>query len=626
MFLQVLTLIASDKCQFKTHDKVTTTVSSLGKSSAKLLDGKFGFSPAPSNISAALVEDKPIDYVVGNAGLGVVLLVFFIIIFVYSIFGRLFFICCCKPKLAQKCKLLSAITICHIITTAFIFISIIFFFIGLSSICNGVSGVANIPNLTLGGFNQLVDQVLNLCNDVLDTVDSMVNEASFILTDFIDTVNTGNSNGQSKATSAKTKMQQYKNTFSDFSEHDFDTCADETTKSSAADLVAFYIDAEIPDNVIDSCDTLISNSANIADALSSATDGLNNNLAEIHESIDSVKNGDIKQTLDSLKTTSDDVGDKINPYQDSLNKIKKITKIIVIVSTIIYSLMAITLFLGFFLNNCCGRCIISNGWCIFIVVDLCVILPAGIFGAIFLPIYNTCPILEDTFVSFLGDSIPFSKDITNVLLCKEERSIYSMANLSQFFDKDQFVHDLEESINGQSISINTFGLDESFDDFDNGVSDNLISSNAMWPNYESILNRAMTDSDSQCQTKATNLKNLIQSNNGLLGEIRTDMSSVFDFGNSISPMTTQINDRVNHLVTNLPASILTSMNRGIDGLTCQPLKCMYSPIKNTICHYLLNGFGNWILSSIFAIFGIMSWSIIFMIRRKKMAKPQIEPM
>jgi hypothetical protein len=635
--------VLSANCDFKGANSFAKTLKSLGSPSASILSGKFGFSEAPASLGDAKEEDKLVDYIIGNVGLGVVMLIFFVLLLLYSIFGCIFFCCCCLPKKSEKCKLFSIPTICHLITTALLVISIIFFFISASTISSGIGDVSDIPNSTIGSIDDLTDKIGAAAINTLNAINQSIQESNKVVTDFINLLDGDGDKERAKSEQAKNNMVDYNTIFKTPNYINYTLGGEKeayesivarfessgTFKCSAAkadQIAQMIMRYEITaSQIYKATDSMLTSADDMTEAIKSSQDNQKDSMETIQENLDKTRKDSIDPMIKDLHQISIDIYDTLNPVKDTLDTVKTYTRTVVIVATIIYALIVFLLAAAYLFNSCWARCIVRCDWCFFILIDVFIILPGSIFAVIYFVFYDTCPNLETTFGSFLGDSLPFPQEqIKNILLCPEEQAIYKMANMSGFFDKDQFVDDIYDSIDSDdcNVNISTGDLNSKFDNFGDGLKTSDITKENMWYDYQNVLTVG-SETEAACTNMITAFRDYIESNDNKLKDVQTNMDSVIDFGNKVGPQTNAVNEEVNSMKSTIPKIAIDKLDEGLNTITCMITRCMYSPIKNPICNTVVNGFGEWIISSILAIIGIIIWSVLFILRRKNMAKPKV---
>jgi len=610
-------------CDFLNPNTISKTVASFGKSSASLFSGKFGYSEPPADLGTAIKSEKIIDYVIGNIGFGAIILVFFVIILIYSIIGCCAFCCCCKPKKSSKPKMFSPLTICHIITTVFLIISVVFFCIGAFDISNGIDQVSQAPKHATYGVGNITFVIASAGNATLKDISDNFDIASSLIGSYVSFLNEGLSSGSvhTKASTASSSMSSYyDSTFQSYTSDSF-TCSDNNIKTAISNMIE---NAQSTIGKVQTSSGLILDTQ-IQEKIESARNNSNSNrensMTKISQNLEDVRKNSLEPMIQSVSDISTKAISSFDDIEKLLDKIKTAMRTVVIIATVIYGLLVFLLAVAYFFNSCFSRCVVFCDWLIFIIIAICIILPGALFGALYIPIYDSCPILEKAFINFVDNDFPLPSDaIVDILYCKEEKPLYELGNMSSFLDIDVFVQDIKDSISGSECTVNiqTSDLNDQFGNFGNGLSVDQITSNGIWENYESILTTA--SSDSECGARAGELKTLINNHDNQLPSIKEAMGPVLEFGRNMSPETIRIQNDVNGLSEKIPDSAGKTLKSEILKLKCNVTKCMYSPIKNSLCYYIADGFAEWCLSSIFAIIGIIIWSIVFIYRRETMGE------
>ena len=607
-------------CDFKKTNTFANTLKSIGGKASTVFAGKFGFGQPANSLGESLDNNKVVDYIVGNVGLGAIMLVIFVLFILYFLIGSCAFCCCCRPQESEKCKFCSFSTICHIITTALLACSIVFFFMSCTSISGGIDETADIPGVASSSLTDVVNKIDSAATSTLDTVNDTIKQADKQITEYISFLEDGTNTQKTNADTAKASMTSYDESFFTYTS-DPDTYF---TGCGNKDYIKAMITdgyTKIKANIDNAIDTTITKQGEMTTTINDAKKNQEENLKEVDQQLRKTRKNNIDPMINDLRKVSKDVDNAASPITDKLKPVKKYTRIVIIIATAIYSLLVILLALAYFFNSCCSRCLVCCDWCLFLIIDFFIILPGAIFGVVYFVFYDACPNLETTFSSLLGSSLPFQKsELKNVLLCEEEKSLYSMANMTKFLDIDKFKKDIEDSVKDTSVEIDTGSLESDFNNFGNGLTVNDITEAIMWPGYEDLLKSSGGDSDT-CPTRKSTFLAAINNdvNKNELKKVRENMASVIEFGNKVKPNTESLKKNVNSIQVKIPSIAIDKLKEGINTITCKLTKCMYSSIKNPVCATLLNGFGEWIISSILAIIGIFIWSIIFICRRKKMA-------
>ena len=208
-------------------------------------------------------------------------------------------------------------------------------------------------------------------------------------------------------------------------------------------------------------------------------------------------------------------------------------------------------------------------------------------------------------------------DLVNMLLCPEEKPLYDMG-FSSVFDYEALILDplmeqLTEKMDG-AFNIKELGLDD-FSDFSEGVDWNTYMTGQNMVGYNQV---KYDEADNQ-QT----FKTCVDGKDSTLDQVRNDMSSVASFGDAVYPRVNAASNDIQNIVKDLMNKTRTTINGGVDTITCMSLKCVYSPVKNSACVYLQDGTSWWILSSFCLMIGMFIMSFVVCCRRRGLKNPSV---
>jgi hypothetical protein len=84
-----------------------------------------------------------------------------------------------------------------------------------------------------------------------------------------------------------------------------------------------------------------------------------------------------------------------------------------------------------------------------------------------------------------------------------------------------------------------------------------------------------------------------------------------------------LSEEVSSLVDRFGEESKVILKQGLDNVTCESTKCVFAPVKNSLCAHLLGGMALWIISTVPMIIGLFVMEISICYRRLQLADPII---
>lgn len=645
---------AENDCSFKTPSSTIDAVDKIAEPSRgflrHFLKDTLSYYPGPD----VFTGDDLSNYLIGAICFAIPFALMFIICLIYFIaFSCCSCCCCCHAKGTAKPGIIAIII--HFIAVACFVICALLQFISASAILKGAEGFIEFPTNLGDELHYVFDKVNTIFDDTFEAAENTVSFIKNDLTSFVDFLDSEQGNAQNQAEAADASINNYQKKYATGS------FAEDHEKllpliSNNNELHGrFQIMKESLQPAVEAVTQLTTKlkdaSLSIQDASSTMKKAINTTISDVQETINEYRNGDLMDSFKDFEDNIDDITDDMDDLFDIIAPFLNILKIVLFVISGILLAIAVLYGIMFFCANCCSRCLACSFPAFGILFTLVILLPALIFSAIFLIMYDICPDLAAVAQSFIDDSSEsslkalnirslsnarllessFTGNISALLVCEEELPIMDYIDLG--FNTSEIIDTIREEANktfnenplGDFVDgdiANLAGFGENFD------IDTNISSDQMLYEHSTVMPQVKQYFEENNNTQVPTVENMItQINDGEedLQKTKEAMKSVLSFGSRIFPETDALQNRTKNVVNDFTEELDGIINEGLDNITCKSIKCIYSPIKNALCADLFEGFSLWIISGIILTIGQLVMSVSMCVRRRKgMGKAKVE--
>ena len=630
-----------DNCEFKGQPSIVKSLIGTAELSRGCLSSfglkSLNYFPGPS-VYENFDDEFGKQYLFGALGFGVPFAIIFILLFIFScIYCCACCSCCfCCCKSGQKPKLL--LIIAHFIGIALFLISDILFLTACVNIVDGAKELANLPNNMDKEFNNIFNTVDEAFNDTFSTINDMVLDIENKLRELSAWLKVEGPSNVKNAESVLPLVQDYEQKFTN---GEYKTTKDQLDNYvSSGDpqlgndfntkLNAMETSVSPSINAIEElAQKLISSSNDLNEAASNIDKTINGSIQDVKNNVKEFENGELVQQFDEFQMTIDDLINSIDFFGDIIVYIEKYVNPIIIAATAFLLIVGILYGVIFFHRNCCALCCFQSFPIFVIILNIIIILPALIFAAIFLLLYDVCPYVE-TVISLEGSSD--YGNLTNVLICSENQPLFDLLDLD--FDYISIINDLA---NQTSKSLQSFSIPENIQSQLSNYGDNFdvdrdISSNHIIYEHESTLSSLISAAQSASSgankeniiNTATKVQGLIANEENTLTETKSLMKNVINFGSNVVPRLESTQTNTANTVNEFTNEAKYLLSNHINNITCRSVRCVYAPVRNALCSNLFSGISYWIISSIVLIcsFGILFITLCFR-RRQSSSSYQI---
>lgn len=611
-YLLMLFLLMSSvlgECEFKKSKGPNSFVAALARPSrtfAKLLPINVGTvtTDVPTNWTSM---DQNMGYLMSVVGFGVSFLgIFIFFIFWFCIWQCC--ACCCSAKEAKKPSVL--LVIFHIIASLFMILAAILFFVAAASVTSGLNELGKAPDQLVESLSFVSDTVNSTMFTAIDAVYPTISSVDVTLTSLANWL--GRTVDEKKTTAAgiAPKVDTYKTDVSD-------QCVSALQPDTQKQVNTVF--TETTQKVKDVAQKMVDGADDVKNTVDKARQTINDNLKNAVKEVDSIRAdlNDMLTPIVEIKTSSETATDLMTKYIDLA---KKYASPVSICAALFILLIALTYCILFFFPCCCTRCLFAWFPSCGLLLSLLCLVPAAVFGIVFVFLNDNCSNLERAALGFTGSFIPnvTTDDFVEMLLCPTEQPLYDMG-LRSVFDYeaqilDPLLDQLHEKMNG-AFDIENLGLD-GFKDFSEGLEWDTYMTGKNMVGYEQV---KYDESDNKGE-----FKTCVDGKENSLSAVRSDMDSVASFGDQVYPRVNSASDDIQTLVNVLMNNTRTTIADGVNRITCMTLRCVYSPVKNSICVHLQDGAAWWVLSSLCLIIGLLGMTFVVCFRRPGLGKPSVE--
>ena len=611
MMLCLLAAFGFGECEFKKNSGPNSFVMSLAKptrSFAKLLPKSLGFA----NVTSVPPKDwSSIDankgYLGSLLGFCVLFLALFVVLLIWFSCWQCF-ACCCGPVRAERPSIV--LIVFHVIGSVFLILSGIFFLVASGSMVSGVNEAGKAPNNLVEKLTFVSDTINNTVYGAVGNIYPSIANVGTTLTDLVSFLSGRVSSTSSVAGKVGTEMDTYHQEVKD-------GCVSKL-HANTKQQVNTYFD-QTTKTVKDVANKLVVGTDKIENTVNQAKNTIDVNLKNAVKAVDGIRDS-LSGLLEPVAEIKSNVAEVSYSVEGYINTAKKWVGPVGFIAALVILAVAIVYFVLFFFPCCCTRCAYSWFSCFGILFDILILLPAAVLALAFVFLNDNCKDIEYTMLSMAGEIISglTTDDFVNMILCTVEQPLYDMG-FRNVFDYEGDVLDplltqLTEKMNG-ALNIDNLNLD-SFKNFSGGI---------QWDSYVNSANLVGYDHVKyDTSDNPGEFKQCVKGKDDQIDDLRNNMITVASFGDAVYPGVANASHQIQTIVTVLLNQTRSTINNGVDSITCMTLKCVYSPVKNAVCVHVQDGIAWWILSSLCMIIGLVIMTFVVFFRRKGLLTPAVE--
>ena len=611
MMLCLLVVFGFGECDFKKSTGPNSFVMSLAKptrSFAKLLPKSLGFE----NVTTVPPKDwSSIDankgYLGSLLGFCVLFLALFVVLFIWFSCWQCF-ACCCGPVRAERPSVV--LIVFHVIGSVFLILSGIFFLVASGSMVSGVNEAGKAPSNLVEKLTFVSDTVNNTVYAAVGNIYPSIASVGTTLKDLVTFLSGRVASTSSVAQNVESEMDKYN--------QDVKGECVSKLQANTQQQVKTYFD-ETTNTVKQVAKKLVVGVGDIDNTVKKTKETIDVNLNNAVKAVDGIRDSlsGLLEPVNEIKSNVAEVSVSVEGYIDVA---KKYVGPIGFIASLVILSVAIVYFVLFFFPCCCTRC--AYGWfsCFGILFDILILLPAAVLALAFVFLNDNCKDIEYTLLGMAGEIISglTTEDFVNMLLCTVEQPLYDMGFRSVFDYEgdvlDPLLTQLTEKMDG-ALNIDNLNLD-SFKNFSGGIK---------WDSYVNSANIVGYDHVKyEAGDNPAEFKQCVKGKDDQVDELRNNMITVASFGDAVYPGVANASHQIQNIVTVFLNQTRSTINAGVDSITCMTLKCVYSPVKNAVCVHVQDGIAWWILSSICMIIGLVIMTFVVFFRRKGLLSPTVE--
>lgn len=546
-------------------------------------------------------------------------------------------VCCCcfMPKKGEKFTICQMIH--NIISMGLMLAASILFFVASTKVQKGLDEIVKLPDGINRLFDNLSDSVDSTVNNVFGVLDDTINETSDKLSGMVTFLGKFENDIIPIVPGIRGNISKFNDYFA----------AGSNYRSSVTDLANDLSEpvknlyegvTEIVEGSTKEALNLVKivddNKDTIKNATKSGNDTLTSTISSIQGNISDIKS----RALESLQPVHDigpSLSSKISPIGDIVIKYK--TLIIFVFYIIFLITIIVTLAYGilFFFNCCLSRCLFAWFHCFGCIVNCIILVPAAVFLALFFVLFAACPQILDL-VSGMGDSMGVDKEqISSLFLCEDQSlSVYDLL-LKDMFNVTEIIDGLTGDFTGSLESALNFDLGADFNSFNGSYNPEEKFITYTMTGAFSFLDGLQPDIDAMstdAKGKAENINKILRQNHTtnssepqkFLEAALDGMNLMVTMGNKVSPTFNETKKAVVGLVGDFTDKAANTVEDGLGKMKCTMVSCVYAPLNNTLCLYLLDACAFGLMSGFIMLFGLICMSINVCRRRRRMKKIEVE--
>jgi hypothetical protein len=259
-----------------------------------------------------------------------------------------------------------------------------------------------------------------------------------------------------------------------------------------------------------------------------------------------------------------------------------------------------------------------------------IILPSILFVAFFVFLMDLCPVFEEVIKDAAGDM--FTGDVKQLLTCPSPRPLLEYMDIGLNYTK--VINEVDSLTRGH--------LDSSFDalqsSYLDGFGEYTVGADTQTLTHpisvDVLFNRPgaqfTTAEAAGCTaTGLSYLKDWTIEQNGIdkIKELNEKIETIFKIGDTqkgLEKRSADLSAKTDGIVDEFKVEALEWIEEGFSNLTCEPVKCVYAPVRNAVCQNILEGMAFWVISSMLLIAGLGMMEVSFCARRRKMQTAQTQ--
>ncbi|OHS97197.1 hypothetical protein TRFO_36613 [Tritrichomonas foetus] len=608
---------SNNKCPFVNATSSTSFVHSLA-SPTKGLFKMFGFT----------------DWYFDLLGFGACFALIFVIFCFWFLCAQLCSCCCCRPKHSRKPSL--ALIILFLISAAFFISSTIMFLISAINLSKGLSEFTTVPGGITAAFDSITDVINVTLLKTFDSMEGFTDTVIFNIQHLISFLSTNVNEKQRQAKNIKTNLTIYTSYFNK-SSTETDKNGEKYNKgfldifnklNKSKIQVDEYFKGSLnhtAPQLMEIADKMIDGAASLNETVETAQNSIDENLGQVKDLIDEQK-GNIGDYLSEVRSAIDPLTEQLDPIANLVDQIAVIINLVAYLGTASILFVAVIYIIAFFFRCCCTRCLMAWFHCFGFCLNLLIILPAVIFATLFVAFDTYCYQAEELVADLID--IGLTKDeIKSLFTCPVNLPVYELG-FDKIFDYHEILDQLNEVPKQLESAMNVSdikGLDN-FDNFTDGMNfDDKFKAEVIIYQYNIQLPK-IAAANKEDESKINDIMIYIQSKDQHLEDTKWNMKDLSSFATAVQPTIDSSIENTTALSENFVNETKTLIEGGFNNITCMTFRCMYSPIKNTLCAILFDAATFWTISALCMIIGISLMSCVICQRRKGLLNPQVQPL
>ena len=649
MFFALLGVsLSTGDCNFEQPNAISDTVAKISDK-CRGLAGYAGLEtssefPNGTELYESGNVTSVLPYVYGIAGFILPVAAIMIILFLVFLFGQIFACCpCCLAKTNKKITCTRSLF--HIISAAVVFIGIAFFFFSASQFTIGINEVAKIPvNLdsTIDTFFDTIDTTIDKATDLVTTT---LNSVTTNFQDFLDYLKDTLEKAKTAAEGVESNLNSAKdNGASEIKDagDEFDAIIDTMNCYESDQFKIASKTGEIEtkmDEIIEKIGKFSSKFDDFQEMQKSLQNTLDTLNGDVKTQVDTFTDKDLPELIDPLKDSTSGVNEMTDKVSDYLGIAQKYSNVAIYCVVGVLTIIAILYTSIYFCTCFCARCLAGSVCSFGLLITILLGIPSIVFSLIFFLFYDGCPQLEPTIDDIGHEMLSESVSVKNLLTCPADltdKSIYGILDLKDQFDYADLIKSLKENLNNQ---LSAFNPGESLESLDNITSidvdtsfteDYLAGFNLgdMRDKINQIDERVCSGID---ETKRANLLSKIdtietsfKAMQDYIDKAKENAAEASGYAKTMKPKVNDTLDKSSTIIGTFTNGTYDILTEGINSLDCNLVCSIYSPAKNALCVYIVNGASFWLLSGVVIVIGLALLTISICKRRRGMLPPKVE--
>jgi hypothetical protein len=382
---------------------------------------------------------------------------------------------------------------------------------------------------------------------------------------------------------------------------------------SSSDSLRYWVNQSVI--ALSDADNLIGN----------VTAAITGTIGNVISEVDSFEVGTLESTFGDVDVTIANIIGSISRITDAIESWKRPVFFFLYAGSLLLTLVVLLYGFAFFFRNCFTRCLAASFPCFAFFITLLTLAPAVVFACFFFLFYEICPEMETVIQEMMGDDV-FPGNVAEVFSCPSPMPISDLMYVG--FNYSDVIEELMNAVSGYAIpfEIPAFAAVSQFGNHNWGQLSYPLNTSMFFDDAESEFSEIEDAGCSGSNLNLIELETIGSSGQTRISGLNPVLEAAFRIGDQSIGAKSRgeaMAGEIESLVPRFGEEAKLVLKQGLDNVTCETTKCIYAPLKNSLCGPLLGGMALWIISAVPLIIGLFCMELSICFRRLQLEDPTI---